>query len=227
MRLLIADGSMCSCSAARAIVRQSQTATNRRSVFRSMSRTAVWMIAGDVPFRKLGVSKIPLMQDCGMSKVASMADTSIGATTGDTSACRAFPTASSSAKSACATACRASSTILPTERKKREWIGAALRRRPARDRSRLVRAGATSAATRRHRRARRLREDAAGPLRLGAGAESEGRRARHRHAGRSDARAAVREPRAQPRQPAQDARRSRRRSRRASVPRAMRPARRR
>ncbi len=38
MRLLIADGSMCSCSAARAMLRWSQTATSRRSVFRSMSR---------------------------------------------------------------------------------------------------------------------------------------------------------------------------------------------
>ena len=52
-----------------------------------------------------------------------------------------------------------------------------------------------------------------GLLGLGAGAQPQGRRARHRRRGRPAAGAAVREPRAQPRQPAQDARRSDRRVR--------------
>ena len=97
--------------------------------------------------------------------------------------------------------------------------------RAARDRGRLVRPGAPAAAARRHRGAGRLREDAAGPLRLGARAEPQGRRARDRKRRRPDARAALGEPRAQPRQPAQDAGRRRRRKSRASAPRATPPAR--
>ena len=80
-----------------------------------------------------------------------------------------------------------------------------LRRRPARDRGRLVRSGAPAAAARRYRRAGRLRQDAARPVRVGAGAESQGRGARDRIRRRPDAAAAVGEPCAQPRQPAQDA----------------------
>ena len=118
----------------------------------------------------------------------------------------------SSAKSACATACRASDTILPTERKK-EWIRDALRRRPARDRGRLVRAAAAAAAAGRHGRGAGLCQDAARPVRFGAGAQPEGRRARARPACRPDAAAAVRQPRAQPGEPAQDARRGGRRTR--------------
>jgi hydroxymethylglutaryl-CoA lyase len=53
-------------------------------------------------------------------------------------------------------------------------------RRPARDRGRLLRAGAPAAATGRHRRSAGLRQDPARPARLGAGAQPEGRRARHR-----------------------------------------------
>ena len=89
-----------------------------------------------------------------------------------------------------------------------------LRRRSARDRGRLVRAGATAAATGRHRRTGRLREDAAGPVRLGAGAEpARAPSARSNRGADLMLRAAVGEPRAQPRQPAQDARRGGRRSR--------------
>ena len=81
------------------------------------------------------------------------------------------------------------------------------RRRPARDRGRVVRAAAAAAATGRHRGTGRLRAHAAGPRRLGAGAEPEGRAAGDRERRALDAAAAVGEPCPQPGQPAQGARR--------------------
>ena len=86
-------------------------------------------------------------------------------------------------------------------------------RRPVRDRGRLVRPAQADAPARRHGRGAGLREDARRPVRFGAGAEPEGRRARARRRCRPHAAAAVGEPRAQPGEPAQDAGRGRRRAR--------------
>ncbi len=79
--------------------------------------------------------------------------------------------------------------------------------RPARDRGGLVRARAPAAPAGRHRRGAGPCQDAARAGGLGAGAEPEGSRARHRLRCRPAGRAPVGQPRAQPGQPAQDARR--------------------
>ena len=69
MRLLTADGTIASRSAARAMLRSSQTATNRRSVTGSKWR----VIAAEfgMPIRHDGLSEIALVSRCGMPKVGS------------------------------------------------------------------------------------------------------------------------------------------------------------
>ena len=132
--------------------------------------------------------------------------------TGDTSACRAFLTASSSAKSACATACRASApSCRPSARRSGSAPRYAAGQReievgsfvPARllpqlaDTAELVAYAKTLPG---------LVVSVLVPNLNGAERAIDGRR-------RPDARAAVGEPRAQPRQPEQDARRGGRRGR--------------
>ena len=169
MRLLIADGSMCSCSAARAMLRWSQTATNRRSVLRSMSRMGVIRVARDIPnWNACAFQNTALMRLAGMSKVSTTParnDRHRRQSTCPRSRTRAVIRE---------VGLRDGLQSIPTDpadRTQARMDPRRVRRRPARNRGRLVRAGAPAAATGRHRRTRRLREDAAGPRRLGARAE--------------------------------------------------------
>mgnify|MGYP003694058423 CR=1 FL=1 len=175
-------GSMCSCSAARAIERQSQTATNRRSVFRSMSRTP-----NDrpltVPFRKPGILQIHGRGSRGTSQVTPTPASDGGPALGH-APCRAFLTASSSARSACATDCRASDR--PADRAQAQ-SGSAHAHAAGQPRSRSARSFRPSCC-------RSLPTPPSwsptpktlpGLVRLGAGAEPEGRRARDRKRRRS------------------------------------------
>ena len=227
MRLLIADGTMCSCSAARAMLRRSQTATNRRSVVRSRSRMPRIDRRCDVPIRNVGRSEIPLAGLSGMSRV-SPTPAPTGGTEPETTAPMPTPSRRVVIREVGLRDGLQSIAHHPADRAQ-EANGSAPRTRPASARSRSARSC---------RRAccrswptppswSRFAKTLPGLVRLGAGAQPERRRARHRRRRRPDARAAVGQPRAQPRQPAQDARRGGRRGRRASAPRATPPARRR
>ena len=193
MRLLTADATMASRVAARAMLRSSQTATNRRSVTGSRVRRIVrwgWQAVPIVACR-IGTPMVPKYRwrrrseclECRHDAPHRFDRLAGHRARGRPARRPADPAAHAADRTQAAMAARC------------------VRRRPARDRGRLVRAAQADAAAGRHRRAGGARPHAARAHGVGAGAQPEGRRASHRIGRARDAAAAVGQPRAQPGEP--------------------------
>ena len=227
MRLLIADGSMCSSSRrARDVPVLADRDEQAQRLQVDVAHAAI-IAASDIPNRKLERFRNTLCGFGGMSKVRQRRRYDSARSDTETDACPRFPAHVVDPRSrparrpaehpdaSCRPSARSNGSATPTP-------PASARSRSARScRRACCRSSPTPPSCVAYAKTLPgLFVSVLVPNLKGAERAHRGRR-------RPDARAALREPRAQPRQPAQDARRGGRRGRRASAPRAMPPARRR
>ena len=222
MRLLIADGSMYASSAARAIC---GCRARLRTSAAFSGRCRAWPAPTHIPNGRLrrALPKYRFKDSAGMSKVRTTRHLTTARQM--ETAMPSSPRTSPSAKSVFAR--RPAKHPEHSSDRTQDRMDRRSVRRQGSAKSKSARAGAPPAATGRHRPTRRLREDAAGPRRLGARAESERRRARHRNPRRPAVVPLSATTNVASRTCARRPMKSSRKWSGASVPRAMPPARRR